>query len=314
MGYVTPEQIAQAKEMDLLTYLRSYEPENLVHFSGNTYCTREHDSLKISNGKWNWFSQGIGGRTALDYLIKVQGIPFTQAVEILTGRAAVLPPVSHAIPKPDAPRKLLMPELNGSSNRVLNYLMGRGIHPAILDYCLERKLLAETKKYHNALFAGYDQDGNMRYAALRGTTGNFKGEVTGSDKHYSFSISALQESGRLHLFESAIDLMSYATLMVWRGWDWQKDSLLSLAGVYQTKRENVVPIALSRYLQEHPNVHTLQLHLDNDEVGRGAAAGIMGGLKGRYTVLNQPVPCGKDVNEYLQKRMEHHRMKEDFTR
>ncbi len=50
MGYVTPEQIAQAKEMDLLTYLRSYEPDNLVHFSGNTYCTREHDSLKISNG------------------------------------------------------------------------------------------------------------------------------------------------------------------------------------------------------------------------------------------------------------------------
>lgn len=53
MGYVTPEQITQAKELDLLTYLRSYEPDNLVHFSGNTYCTREHDSLKISNGKWN---------------------------------------------------------------------------------------------------------------------------------------------------------------------------------------------------------------------------------------------------------------------
>ena len=92
----------------------------------------------------------------------------------------------------------------------------------------------------------------MRYAALRGTLGDFKGEVTGSDKHYSFSISAPQESGRLHLFESAIDLLSYATLTLGRGWDWQKDSLLSLAGVYQTKRENVVPIALSRYLQEIP--------------------------------------------------------------
>jgi len=68
MSYVTPEQIAQAKELDLLTYLRSYEPDNLVHFSGNTYCTREHDSLKISNGKWNWFSRGIGGKTALVFL------------------------------------------------------------------------------------------------------------------------------------------------------------------------------------------------------------------------------------------------------
>lgn len=38
--------------MDLLTYLKNYEPYELVHFSGNTYTTRTHDSLKISNGKW----------------------------------------------------------------------------------------------------------------------------------------------------------------------------------------------------------------------------------------------------------------------
>ena len=81
MGYVTREMIDRAKEMDLLTYLQTYEPQELVHFGGSTYCTREHDSLKISNGKWCWFSRGIGGRTALDYLIKVKEIPFTEAVE-----------------------------------------------------------------------------------------------------------------------------------------------------------------------------------------------------------------------------------------
>ena len=70
MRYIAAEDIARAKEMDLLTYLRNYEPQELVHVSGNTYCTREHDSLRISNGKWCWFSQGIGGRSALDYLIK----------------------------------------------------------------------------------------------------------------------------------------------------------------------------------------------------------------------------------------------------
>ena len=66
MGYVTKEMIDRAKEMDLLTYLQPYEPQELVHFGGSTYCTREHDSLKISNGKWCWFSRGIGGKTALD--------------------------------------------------------------------------------------------------------------------------------------------------------------------------------------------------------------------------------------------------------
>lgn len=72
MSYIAAEDVAKAKEMDLLTYLRNYEPQELVHVSGNTYCTREHDSLRISNGKWCWFSQGIGGRSALDYLIKVR--------------------------------------------------------------------------------------------------------------------------------------------------------------------------------------------------------------------------------------------------
>ena len=51
MPYIAPEVVQEAKRMDLLTYLQNYEPQELVHFGGNTYCTREHDSLKISNGK-----------------------------------------------------------------------------------------------------------------------------------------------------------------------------------------------------------------------------------------------------------------------
>ena len=32
MPYIPPEVVAQAREMDLLTYLRTYEPQELVHF------------------------------------------------------------------------------------------------------------------------------------------------------------------------------------------------------------------------------------------------------------------------------------------
>ena len=78
MSYIAAEDILEAKKMDLLTFLRNYEPQELVHVSGDTYCTRAHDSLRISNGKWCWFSQGIGGRSALDYLIKVKGYSFIQ--------------------------------------------------------------------------------------------------------------------------------------------------------------------------------------------------------------------------------------------
>ena len=93
MPYIPPDIVAKAREMDLLTYLKNYEPQELVHFGGNTYCTREHDSLKISDGKWCWFSQGIGGKSALDYLIKVKGILFMQAVEKIVGQTRIKSPV-----------------------------------------------------------------------------------------------------------------------------------------------------------------------------------------------------------------------------
>ena len=54
MAYVTKDQIAAARELDLLTYLQRYMPEELVKASAGTYSTRSHDSLKISNGKWYW--------------------------------------------------------------------------------------------------------------------------------------------------------------------------------------------------------------------------------------------------------------------
>ena len=143
MRYIAAEDVAKAKEMDLLTYLRNYEPQELVHVSGNTYCTKEHDSLRISNGKWCWFSRGIGGRSALDYLIKVKGIPFTQAVEIILGREAEKPPVFYR-QKERKHTELLMPELSETTDRVEKYLQSRGIHPVIIHYCIENKLIFES--------------------------------------------------------------------------------------------------------------------------------------------------------------------------
>ena len=93
MPYFSKDQIAEARKLDLLTYLRLYEPNELVHFSDKEYCTRTHDSLKISNGKWMWWSKGFGGASALDYLVKVRGKPFAEAVRIINGQEAVRPSV-----------------------------------------------------------------------------------------------------------------------------------------------------------------------------------------------------------------------------
>ena len=205
MSYIAAEDVAKAKEMDLLTYLRNYEPQELVHVSGNTYCTREHDSLRISNGKWCWFSQGIGGRSALDYLIKVKGIPFTQAAEIIHGQEAEKPPVFYR-QKERKHTELLMPELSETTEQVEKYLYSSGIHPVIIRYCLDNRLLFESADFHNAVFVGHDKDGKARYGALRSTVSSYKGELTGSDKQFSFFLEGKPNAEHIHVFESAIDL------------------------------------------------------------------------------------------------------------
>lgn len=52
MPYIPPEVLQEIKKIDLKTYLKEYEPRELVHFSGDVYTTRTRDSIKISNGKW----------------------------------------------------------------------------------------------------------------------------------------------------------------------------------------------------------------------------------------------------------------------
>ncbi len=302
MGYVTREMIDRAKEMDLLTYLQTYEPQELVHFGGSTYCTREHDSLKISNGKWCWFSRGIGGRTALDYLIKVKEIPFTEAVERIVGRAAGQPPISCTRQQPEQTKTLLLPQVSRCAAHAVEYLHSRGIDYELIDFCIRTGRLYESYPHHNAVFVGKDKDGQPRYACLRGIGTDFKGEATGSDKRFSFSIPAEEPLPVLYLFESAIDLLSFATMAQEDKLPWRAQHLLSLAGVYQPKKnltERPLPLALSQYLRDHREIQTIYLCLDNDLAGRSAADAIRQQLAGRY-VVRDGFPCqGKDYNDWL---------------
>lgn len=290
----------EAKKMDLLTYLQNYEPQELVHFGGNTYCTREHDSLKISNGKWYWFSRGIGGRSALDYLIKVKEKSFLEAVEMIMGRAVDEPPVFATSKKKQ--KALRLPESSPSADRVVRYLAGRGIDKELIRFCLSTGRLYESLPYHNAVFIGLDRYRKPRYACLRGTCSDFKGEATGSDKRFSFHIPAKDKSDTLHLFESAIDLLSFATVQKVEGMDWQADHLLSLAGVYRPRKElqeSSFPLALKEYFGNHPDIRKVILCLDNDFAGRLAARALMEMLSKKYKVICSPPPKGKDYNDYL---------------
>ena len=305
MPYYTEKQIDQARSIDLLTYLQSFEPTELVHVRGNTYCTREHDSLKISNGKWMWWSRGFGGNSALDYLIKVKGMQFMDAMKILTKEGTDLHDTDAKIsrkPDCDVKRKLLLPDKSETNFEVIRYLTSRGIDSDVIKACIDEGLLYESLPYHNCIFVGFDETGNAAYAFYRATTGErLMGEAAGSDKRYSFRID--RAGSTLHVFESAIDLLSYATIMKMRTGEWRAESMLSLGGVYAPSTNNKqtkLPIALEKMTQNQTQINTIALHLDNDYAGRSATRSISEQLGNKYIVRDEPPAYGKDCNDYLQ--------------
>lgn len=304
MPGVTKEQIERAKEWDLLSYLQTYEPHEVKRCGGSEYRTVTHDSLKISNGKWHWHSRGIGGRTALDYLIKVRGMGFVAAVETLCGERGA---AAMEMPKPkpkEKPRKpFSLPEGNRCGRAMVSYLQGRGIDADIISQCIGKGILYESRDYHNCVFVGRDPAGKARYAFLRGTYGQFRNDVEGSDKQYGFFLPAAdRESPFLAVAESPIDALSIATLLKRQGEDWQRNHYLSLGGT--------APCALIRFLHDHPAVSCVSLCLDNDKAGLVGMERIRAAilkdpvLSGRIRMLadNPPPAASKDYNELLQRQ------------
>ena len=298
MRSVTKEQIAKAKTWDLLSYLEAHDPQELRRCGPREYCTRTHDSLKISNGKWYWNSRGIGGRTALDYLIKVREMDFVEAVEALSGCRA---PPSQERSKPKHPESFALPEASHYPSAVVAYLQDRGIHPELIGACIEAGTLYESRKYRNCVFVGRDTEGRARSACLRGTRDGFRMDVAGSDKRYNFSLRAADpDCHRLAVAESPIDALSLATLVKLSGGEWRDSHYLSLGGT--------APRAMLQFLHDHPHVAQVSLCLDNDRAGMVGMERLESAIQEDpelsrrvKLIYHNPPPAehGKDYNEFL---------------
>ena len=306
MPYVTREQIAAAKQMCAMEFLRKYRPGELVPGGArNEYQLKTHDSFKI-NGEtslWHWKSRDIGGRTALDYLIHVEGIGFVEAVTMLCGEI----PAQHLVPSARVEEKpFVLPAPCPDNRRVVAYLTGRGIDRKVLEACFRAGILYESADYHNAVFVGRDETGAARYAFLRGTFTHgrpFKAEVSGSDKRYCFCLPPKGESCRAAIYEGAVDVLAHLTL------EQTADKYrLSLGGIYAPREGETgrfsTPPALVAFLFRHPEVEELELCLDNDFAGRWAAEQIAKEFSEKYRViLNLPDRDGWDYADLAEERL-----------
>lgn len=295
--WVSKEQCEKARQYDVLSFLKVADPGELVKVSRNEYCLRSHDSFRISNGKWHWWSRDIKGHTAVDYLIEVKGYSFPSAVievlKVMDGRPVVRQNFTS--------RKFALPLMSSDRSGMEAYLREREIDRRLIRMMGVSGLVFEDATHRNIVFVGKDYDKVPRHAAYRAIDGSMlKGDVAGSDKRFCF-VFPRKFSKALHVFEGPIDHLSYLSLCMMNGEDWESDDYLSVCGVHKSQEsgEYTLPPALDEYLKHNKQLEQIFIHFDNDDVGASAARGVMRALEGKYEVINMPPPVGKDYNEFL---------------
>ena len=284
--YYTQEQIDRANQADIVSFLQS-QGEQLTR-AGNEYRWKRHDSLTVRGNKWYRHSQSKGG-APIDFVMEFFGKSFTEAVELLTGEKGAAPPPDRPSPAPLSDFRL--PPRSTDNRIARNYLTAaRRIDEDVTGFFFSTGDIYEEAAHHNAVFVGRDEDGIPRYAHSKGTAGNFRLDVKGSDKAFNFCYRG--EGERLFVFEAPIDLLSFLCLFKK---DWQKQSYLALGGVSEK--------ALLRFLSDRPNIKTVYLCLDSDQAGSDACSRLAEFVPEGLTV-HRLVPLFKDWNEVLQHRAE----------
>ena len=283
--FYTQEQIDRANRADIADFLRT-QGETLER-AGNEYRWKRHDSLTVRENKWYRHSQSKGGGP-IDFVMEFYGRSFTEAVQLLTGE------LGEGKPEQTAPPPLSdfrLPPRSPDPGQVKRYLTeARRIDEDVTGFFFSTGDIYEEAAHHNAVFVGRDESGIPRYAHQRGTTGNFRLDVKGSDKAFNFCYRG--DGEKLFVFEAPVDLLSFLCLFKK---DWQKHSYLSLGGVGEK--------ALVRFLSDRPSVKTIYLCLDSDEAGNEACSRIAK-LTPEGLTVHRLVPLFKDWNEVLQRRAE----------
>ena len=293
------ENIKAAREVQLVDFLNTYRPGELVRKSRDEYCTKSHSSLRITPSKnlFHWCSQSKGGRGALDYLLTVEGMSFRSAVMLLNEMELIpFQQVRAATVESSRTHDFTLPRPDKNAQAATAYLMHRGISPKVLRYCLNEGILYQTTRgnYRNCVFVGKDEGGVPRSAFQRGCQGTYRGDVTGSQKKYGFLMQAENpDCDTVELYEAPIDAMSGATLRQYTDiGKWRSVHYLALGGL------NHLPI--DYFLQQHPLVKNVVLCFDRDEPGLRFADTVAQRLAERGCNVEKRLPAvGKDYNESL---------------
>lgn len=303
MPGVTEQEIAQAKQMNLYQYMQLCEPDNFKPEGPGQFRHKGHSSLTFAeDGSWTYFKTKATGRTALNYLIAVEGVSFVEAVREINRIQGGVRPSFQPVKTPPPPaekktaKEFRLPKPDKNNYAATAYLRKRCIHPNVLTFCKQKRILYQTsfKDHPNCVFVGRDGNGEPKGGSLRGCSQiQFRRDIPGSKKIYPFYIEAAATADTVEVYEAPIDAMSGASLkIIQHTGNWRGVHYLALGGTDYA--------ALDAFLTYYPNITHIVLCLDNDEAGRTRTQDIIKHLDGSdKTVQDRPPPIGKDYNDTL---------------
>ena len=314
MPWIPEEEIKRAREITAIEYLKKYQPNRLKKSSArNEWELTDHDSFKINEqtSQWHWKSRDIGGTSALNFLIHVDGCSFLEAVQMLKDEyPTYIPPPVEAKPK----KPFVLPTASPDCRRVFRYLKERGISGEVLQRCVHLGILYESLPYHNAVFVGRDENQVARYAFLRGiydaSGKSFKMEQAGSEKAYAFCVPAKSGCRRVAVYEACVDVLAHMTLEQRQG---SRDKYrLELGGISapkegQSQRSMKKPQALEHFLSQHPEITEIEVCTDNDFAGRWACEHIRKAYEGSYRIIENLPEIEGQTGQTWQKWLPVHR-------
>lgn len=254
------ESARRISTMELLSrrYGFTFKPK------GRGFSCREHDSLIISPDQrgWHWNSRGISGGDAISFLQKIENMSYPEALQEIIGNGISYAQAPKTEIKPKEKKPFELPEkFEGQYKRLFAYLCKtRGIDSSIISDLVRTEQLYEDE-HHNAVFVGFDIDGKARSAVKRGTADSvkFRGEVEGSDKHYTFSMLRSQSS-KLYVFESPIECMSHATMV-----NKLKGNPFAYYNQNRVSLNGLSDLGLSQILEDNPQFTEIHICLNNDD-------------------------------------------------
>lgn len=202
---IDPDVLERVRQIDLLSYLREFEPSNLVKVKGtsNVYCTAEHDSLKIEH------PSGKKKPYAL-YQAEKQGRPTRDNV----ARQAVDEAISKSFTLKDFDRQLaeMGYRINFDPNRKYWTIIGKGwqrpkrLYKLGEEYTNDRIMERIRENSYAVKFQSFSEpQPQVKVYRVKGSLKNAKkiGGLRGLYLHYCYKLGILpkgrkQNYARLH--------------------------------------------------------------------------------------------------------------------